>query len=102
MVRERMAKGDCVRCTHCVVCKYRSSNEQLWIKEHCKLAARDERQHGTCKTCKHYAPYRDQFSYGYRGDGYCKITITTSEGNAYINCHDEWYCANYEKAGEKE
>ena len=41
-----MAKGDCVRCTHCAVCKHRSSNEQLWIKEHCKLAARDERQHG--------------------------------------------------------
>lgn len=61
-----------------------------------------ERPHGTCKTCKHYNPYREQFSYRNRGDGYCKSTITTSEGNAYINCHDEWYCANYEKAGEKE
>lgn len=61
---------------------------------------RKKRPHGTCKTCKHYTPYREQFSYGYRGDGYCKSTITTSEGNAYINCHDEWYCANYEKAGE--
>lgn len=61
-----------------------------------------ERPHGTCKTCKHYVPYRDQFSYRNRGDGYCKSTITTSEGQAYINCHDEWYCANYEKAGEKE
>ena len=97
-----MAKGDCVRCIHSVVCKYRSGNEQPWIVEHCKLAARDERPRGECKTCKHYVPYRDQFSYGYRGDGYCKSTITTSEGNAYINCRDEWYCANYEKAGEKE
>ena len=61
----------------------------------------EERPHGTCKTCKHYVPYRNQFSYGYRGDGYCKSTITNSEGQAYINCHDEWYCANYEKAGEK-
>ena len=62
----------------------------------------EQRQHGTCKTCKNYNPYRDQFSYGYRSDGYCKSPIATSEGNAYINCHDEWYCANYEKAGEKE
>ena len=61
----------------------------------------EERPHGTCKTCKHYTPYRDQFSYGYRGDGYCKSTITNAEGQAYINCHDEWYCANYEKEGEK-
>lgn len=60
-----------------------------------------EPQHGTCKTCKHYNPYREQFSYRNRGDGYCKSTITTSEGQAYINCHDEWYCANYEKGGSK-
>ena len=58
-----------------------------------------ERPNGTCKTCKHYIPYKEQFSYRNRGDGYCKSTITTSEGNAYINCHDEWYCANYEKEG---
>lgn len=58
--------------------------------------------HGKCKTCKHYIPYRDQFSYENRGDGYCKSTITTSEGNVYINCHDEWYCANYEKEGDEE
>lgn len=61
----------------------------------------EERPHGKCRTCKHYTPYREQFSYRYRGDGYCKSTITTSEGQAYINCHDEWYCANYEKEGEK-
>lgn len=67
------------------------------------IEALEERPHGTCKTCKHYVPYRNQFSYGNRGDGYCKSsTITNSEGQAYINCHDEWYCANYEKAGEKE
>lgn len=65
-------------------------------------ALKEQRPHGECKTCKHYTPYRDQFSYRNRGDGYCKSTITTSEGQAYINCHDEWYCANYEKAGEKE
>ena len=45
-MRERMAKGDCVRCIHSVVCKYRSINEQPWIEEHCKLAAREERPHG--------------------------------------------------------
>lgn len=59
----------------------------------------EERPHGECKTCKHYIPYMDQFSYRPRGDGYCKSTITTSEGQAYINCHDEWYCANYEREG---
>ena len=46
MVRERMAKVDCVGCIHSVVCMYRSRNEQPWIKEHCKLAARDEQPHG--------------------------------------------------------
>lgn len=64
-----------------------------------------KRPHGECKTCKNYIPYREQFSYGlhrYRGDGYCKSPITNAEGQAYINCHDEWYCANYEKAGERE
>lgn len=60
------------------------------------------RPHGECKTCKYYVPYRDQFSYENRGDGYCKSVITTSEGQAYINCHDKWYCANYEKEGEAE
>lgn len=49
-----MAKGDCVRCIHSVVCKYRSRNEQPWIEEHCKLAARDERPRGECRTCKHF------------------------------------------------
>ena len=48
-MRERMAKSDCVRCIHSVVCKYRSRNEQPWIEEHCKLAARDERPHGEWK-----------------------------------------------------
>lgn len=74
----------------------------LFILDKIYEAPTVDRPHGTCKTCKHYNPYRDQFSYGYRGDGYCKSTITNSEGQAYINCHDEWYCANYEKAGEKE
>lgn len=70
-----------------------------------KVVFEEERPHGECKTCKNYIPYREQFSYGlhrYRGDGYCKSTITNAEGQAYINCHDEWYCANYEKAGERE
>ena len=66
-----------------------------------KVVFEDDRQHGTCKTCKHYVPYKEQFSHGNRGDGYCKSTITTSEGQAYINCHDEWYCANYEKGGSE-
>ena len=59
-----------------------------------------ERPQGTCKTCKYYAPFREQFSNRQRGDGYCKSTITNAEGKAYINCHDEWYCANYEREGE--
>ena len=59
-----------------------------------------EKPHGTCKTCKYYVPYKDQFSYRNRGDGYCKSTVTTSEGQAYINCHNEWFCANYEKGRE--
>ena len=69
--------------------------------ERFKVVFEDIRPQGTCKTCKHYNPYRDQFSYGYRGDGYCKSTITNAEGQAYINCRDDWYCANYEK-GETE
>lgn len=71
-------------------------------RENCPLKEVEERPHGECKTCKHYVPYREQFSYRHRGDGYCKSAITTSEGEAYINCHDEWYCANYEKEGEAE
>lgn len=59
------------------------------------------RPQGTCKTCKYYVPFRDQFSNRQRGDGYCKSTITNAEGQAYINCRDDWYCANYEK-GEVE
>ena len=62
----------------------------------------EPRPHGECKTCKHYAPYREQFSYRYRGDGYCKRTVTTADGEEYMNCHDEWYCANYAKEGEAE
>lgn len=69
-----------------------------WDK--CK-GSEEQRPQGTCKTCKYYVPYREQFSNRQRGDGYCKSTITTSEGQAYINCHDEWYCANYEKGGSK-
>ena len=61
-----------------------------------------DRPHGECKTCKYYIPYKEQFSHRNRGDGYCKSAITSSEGNAYINCHDEWYCVNYEKEGEAE
>ena len=67
-----------------------------------KAVVIDERPHGTCKTCKHYVTYRGLFSYGESGDGYCKSDITNSEGKAFINCHDEWYCANYEKEGEAE
>ena len=55
-----------------------------------------------CRTCKYYVPYIEQFSYKRSGDGYCKSILTTSEGQAYINCHDEWYCANYEKEGDYE
>lgn len=65
------------------------------------LAQTIERPQGTCKTCKYYVPFREQFSNRQRGDGYCKSTITNAEGQAYINCHDEWYCANYEKGGDK-
>ena len=60
-----------------------------------------QKEHGECKTCKHYVPYMDQFSYIPRGDGYCNSTITSLEGNAFINCHDEWYCANYEREGDE-
>lgn len=68
------------------------------------IEALKERPHGECKTCKYYSPYREQFSfsYRYRGDGYCKSNITNSEGVTYINCNDNWYCANYEKKGEAE
>lgn len=65
------------------------------------LAPTIELQHGECKTCKYYVPFRDQFSNRQRGDGYCKSTITNAEGQAYINCCDDWYCANYEKGGSK-
>ena len=61
-----------------------------------------ELSHETCKTCKYYVPYKDQFLNRPRGDGYCNSNITALEGNAFINCHDEWYCANYEKEGETE
>ena len=55
-----MAKSDCVRCIHSVVCEYRSRNEQPWIKEHCKLAARDERPHGKWEYLKeHITDMRD-------------------------------------------
>ncbi len=66
-----------------------------------KYIIENERSHGECKTCKHYVPYREQFSNRPRGDGYCKSTITNAEGEAYINCHDEWYCAYYEREGEE-
>ena len=55
-----MAKGDCVRCTHCAVCKHRSSNEQPWVEEHCKLAAREESPHEKWEYLKeHITEMRD-------------------------------------------
>lgn len=63
---------------------------------------RKQRPHGECKTCKNYHPYLEQFSYKPRGDGYCENPVTTPEGVTYMNCRDEWYCANYEKEGDAE
>lgn len=86
-------------CIHYPVCKEKDYDFAQIDECSFYMEQKSERPHAECRTCKHYVPYREQFSYGYRGDGYCKSTITTSEGQAYINCHDEWYCANYEKEG---
>ena len=66
------------------------------------IEALKEPKHGECKNCKHYQPYRDQFSNNPRGDGYCKNPVYTPEGQTYMNCHDEWFCADFEKEGEAE
>lgn len=59
-----MAKSDCVGCIHSVVCKYRSRNEQPWIKEHCKLAAREERPHGKWIPVEERLPEKDGWYFG--------------------------------------
>jgi hypothetical protein len=54
-----------------------------------------------CKNCKNYYTYYKQFTNEPRGDGYCAIARMTSDGLHYINCTDEWSCADFSPKGEE-
>ena len=55
----------------------------------------EERPIGECKDCKYYYPYHEQFTRKPRGDGYCEFARMSSEGVTYINCSDNWSCADF-------
>lgn len=56
---------------------------------------KSERPKGECKDCEHYYSYCEQFTNKPRGDGYCNIVRMSSEGVTYINCSDNWGCADF-------
>ena len=58
-------------------------------------ALENERPKGKCKDCKNYYPYFEQFTNKPRGDGFCGNLKMTSDGYHYINCDDNWCCANF-------
>ena len=55
----------------------------------------EQRPKGKCKDCKNYYPYFEQFTNNPRGDGFCGNFKMTSDGYHYINCDDNWYCADF-------
>ena len=55
----------------------------------------EQKSKGKCKDCKNYYPYCEQFTNNPRGDGFCGNFKMTSDGYHYINCDDNWYCADF-------
>ena len=47
-----------------------------------------------CKNCKYYRPYWN-FSTP-RNDGYCYNLRMSQDGLVNINCHEDWFCADFE------
>lgn len=104
-----MAKSDCVRCIHSVVCKHRSRNEQPWIKEHCKLAARDERPRGKWVQCSDRLPTAEDgervlvhLSFDKPTCEYVYIPWKTVGFEYQVGHIDAWFAIpKYEKRGEE-